>query len=250
MVNYLQTSQIGFSENEIVFNVSVVSYIILFYIFRIVQLFYQPQRKQKQNKLTMMPLFIVCVYLISVLLDTLVLYLKQEYKSFIMAFFFGTDSLIWSLLIFSICFEWNIISSIVKFQADKTLGEMGVKKSFYKHKVERYLIRQLQCLCILSLCWHLAFVIYVSIESKKQEIEIFELLQINANIYFGLMTLYTSYCFGMLIYQTSNKSLESYKKFKSKFITRAIVLYLSFARQFDLANTPIGTCLLGSAKVC
>jgi hypothetical protein len=54
----------------------------------------------------------------------------------------------------------------------------------------------------------------------------------------------------MLIYQTSKKSLESYKRFKNKFITRAIVLYLSLARQFDLANTPIGTCLLGSAKVC
>lgn len=43
---------------------SSIFYVFLIYVFRIVQVWYQPLNKQKQNKLTLMPLFIVSVYLV------------------------------------------------------------------------------------------------------------------------------------------------------------------------------------------
>jgi len=44
--------------------ISSITIVFLMYIFRIVQVKYQPDNSQKQNKLTMLPLIIVCIALL------------------------------------------------------------------------------------------------------------------------------------------------------------------------------------------
>ena len=43
---------------------AAIAYVMLLYIFRIVQVLYQPDNKKKQNKLTLLPLIIIFVFLI------------------------------------------------------------------------------------------------------------------------------------------------------------------------------------------
>jgi len=43
---------------------AVIAYVMLMYIFRIVQVLYQPDNKKKQNKLTLLPLIIIFVFLV------------------------------------------------------------------------------------------------------------------------------------------------------------------------------------------
>lgn len=37
----------------------------------------------------------------------------------------------WTTIEFAICFEWEVITALVKFQSSCSLAEMGVKKQFF-----------------------------------------------------------------------------------------------------------------------
>ena len=58
--------------------VSSISFVFLLYVFRIVQVKFQPDSRQHQNKLTMLPLIIVSTYLLVLLSINLLGFFAQE----------------------------------------------------------------------------------------------------------------------------------------------------------------------------
>ncbi len=47
----------------------------------------------------------------------------------------------WTTIEFAICFEWEVITVLVKFQSSCSLAEMGVKKQFFNEKHEGFILR-------------------------------------------------------------------------------------------------------------
>lgn len=113
---------------------AAIAYVMLMYIFRIVQVLYQPDNKKKQNKLTLLPLIIIFVFLVVVFANDAFAYeqslvngstLSKE-KSIAVGNLIQV--IFWSTIQFTICFEWEVITALVKFQSTCSLSEMGIKK--------------------------------------------------------------------------------------------------------------------------
>ena len=101
--------------------VSSIGFVMLMYVFRIVQVKFQPNSKQHQNKLTMLPLVIVFTYLLILLTLNLLNYFdggglanlteaRREVYNIV-------SSMFWSMILFAACFEWEAITFLVKFQS-------------------------------------------------------------------------------------------------------------------------------------
>ena len=114
---------------------AAIAYVMLLYIFRIVQVLYQPENKKKQNKLTLLPLIIIFVFLVVTFANNDVAYTQNlldetqeltKVKSIAVGNL--TQVLFWSTIEFTICFEWEVITALVKFQSTCFLTEMGIKK--------------------------------------------------------------------------------------------------------------------------
>ena len=113
---------------------AVIAYVMLMYIFRIVQVLYQPDNKKKQNKLTLLPLIIIFVFLVVTFANNDVTYEQSSVdgttlsKGKSIAVGNLIQVIFWSTIEFTICFEWEVITALVKFQSTCSLAEMGIKK--------------------------------------------------------------------------------------------------------------------------
>lgn len=47
----------------------------------------------------------------------------------------------WTTIEFTICFEWEVITALVKFQSTCSLAEMGIKKKYFNEKYEGFILR-------------------------------------------------------------------------------------------------------------
>ena len=126
---------------------AAIAYVMLMYIFRIVQVLYQPDNKKKQNKLTLLPLIIVFVYLVVLFASNEVAYEESvvdvENLSNVKTIAVSTliELIFWSTIEFAICFEWEVITSLVKFQSTCSLAEMGIKKYYFNDKHEGFIVK-------------------------------------------------------------------------------------------------------------
>lgn len=104
-----------YSKNEMSLNVALITYVILFYIFRIVQVHYQKDGELKQNKLTILPLVILLLYLVSLLGDNIVIYMNFDLDAKTVLVANTVNCFFWTAVTLVTCFEWEIITALVKF---------------------------------------------------------------------------------------------------------------------------------------
>lgn len=109
---------------------SSIIIVFLLVVFRIVQVKFQPDSSQKQNRLTLLPLAICGVYLLAIFANNLLsskLIIQDDevgrnlLKEKIIYIGGAIECFFWSALIFVICFEWQIITSLVEFQSSCSL---------------------------------------------------------------------------------------------------------------------------------
>jgi hypothetical protein len=115
---------------------------------------YQRDSELKQNKLTILPLVILLLFLISLLGDNIVLYLNFDAEAKTVLVANTVNCFFWTAVTLVTCFEWEIITVLVKFQSRCKIEEMGVLKSQFNQKNEGYLLKWQLTINILSLVYH------------------------------------------------------------------------------------------------
>lgn len=61
----------------------------------------------------------------------------------------------WTLILISSCFECELITLLVSFQAKRTAAELGVLKSRFQQDDERRLFNKYKALIVLNIVYHL-----------------------------------------------------------------------------------------------
>ncbi len=67
----------------------------------------------------------------------------------------------WTTIEFAICFEWEVITALVKFQSTCSLTEMGVKKQYFNEKHEGFVLRWHIVMNILNLLFNTLVILVV-----------------------------------------------------------------------------------------
>ena len=120
----------------------------------------------------MLPFISVAAYLASLM----VMYMLEYYlqNAITSSYFqYSINSVVcffWTAVILFACFEWQLITLLVKFQAKHSISELGVLKSHFQNVEEHYLVKKYTILNTLNLIYHiLKIVIPGVLEVRESE---------------------------------------------------------------------------------
>ena len=146
------------------------------------------------------------------------------------------NSMFWSLIVFVICFEWEAITFLVKFQSSCPLEEMGVRKDQYNQKEETKIVGWHVIINIVNLVYHVATLIGIISLSDGDICKRQNLTMGMLDLWSTLTLFYLTFTLARLVYYTKRWSFDAYQAYKQKFFTRAVVLYLSILRTLWITN--------------
>lgn len=116
------------NSTEVAIEFSASMCVLLFYIFRITKFTYSSHKKM--NKLTKIPFICVALYMVVLMTIYLIEYYCVQWMSsdFFEYCLSTVVTYFWTLIILMTCFEWELITMLVKFQQSTDLPSMGIKK--------------------------------------------------------------------------------------------------------------------------
>lgn len=129
---------------------SVSTCVLLFYIFKIFKFTYSPHIKK--NKLTKVPFIVVAMYMTALMTIYLiefycVVWMSSDFFEYCLA---TVVTYFWTIIILTTCFEWELITTLVKFQQSTDLPLMGIMKKKFNDVVEQSLLNKYVLFVILN----------------------------------------------------------------------------------------------------
>ena len=131
----------------------------------------------------------------------------------------------WTMIEFAICFEWEVITALVKFQSTCSLSDMGVKKQYFNEKHEGFILRWHIVMNILNLLFNTLVILVVLSKTSIEEVQL--AVRVAVDIWSVFLLIYLALTLYRLIYYARKKSIYAFQTHQWAFYMRAAVLLLS-----------------------
>ena len=178
--------------------------LLLAYIVQTTRVYFD--RNLNRNKMSLWPYYLVICYLVS---RTICYGLKcykqrmgEEVFWFQILYLIMTtfNCFLWSCVILVQCFEWSLITCLVKFQKEFDFTQLSVKRDMFRSEVEPKVVRNFWISMIVNAAYHISRVVIEIFYIVKNGTYALNLVNVISAAYYIWLLVYFSVCSFSIMY--------------------------------------------------